>query len=550
MIYNGQEVGNQVLSTGPWDPVINWNANPDADQFRSFYTKLIHVRTDYPILSAGAIVPVNSSEARVAAFARTMNGADPILVVINFSDTPLNATLNVTPQMVGLRKSYYLVDLVGSGTGATTAYTGVLKISFEPYQAHVYLLTENLTASLVVSYSIQGGGAPTAPMFNYVQTGVSKTYQLTSTPTRIQVDPGSSWYVTPDPLSGSSGTQRWQAISASLSGGVSSSTTLVFTFYHQYPLKLSGLVIGGGTGYTAPTFTANQYGVAAPQTLWTSAATYWFDAGSSWTVPNPLTGSSSSEQWFTTQKTSGTLTGSGAYAFNYQHQYYLTMQPVNPPGTGSASPSSGWLNAGQNVGIKATAKPGYRLLSWTGVGAGSYSASSPSVTITMNAPITETANFGVLIIITSNPTGSGYLLVDGAAVKSPQTFAWVIGSTHTIAANTPVSCGNGCQYIFASWSDGGAQSHTITVPGAPTTYNATFQKQYLLTITVNPTGGGTVNVSSGWYNAGQKLLLAPIASAGYTFKSWTGKGSGSYTGTNPTPTITMNGTITETANFT
>jgi cyclomaltodextrinase len=144
MIYDGQEVGNQVPSMGPW-ATIHWGASLDAGQFRSFYMKLIHVRTDHPILSAGAFVPVNSSDARVAAFARTMNGTDPILVVINFSATLLNATLNVTPQMLGLRKSNYLVDLLGSETGAATSYTGVLNMSLEPYQAHVYLLTENLT---------------------------------------------------------------------------------------------------------------------------------------------------------------------------------------------------------------------------------------------------------------------------------------------------------------------------------------------------------------------------------------------------------------------
>ena len=477
MISNGQEVGNQVLSVGPWAPPINWNANPDADQFQSFYTKLIHVRTDHPVLSAGAIVPVSSSDARVAAFARTMNGADPILVVINFSAKGLNATLNVTPQMVGLQKSYYLVDLLGSGTGATTAYTGVLNMSFEPYQAHVYLLAE--PASVVVSYSIQGGGAPTAPMFNYVQTGVSKTYKLTLTPTILQVDLGTLWSVTPNPLKGSSGTQRWEVQDPNtLSGTASSSATLVFTFYHQYALKLSYSVAGGGSGFTAPTFTSNLYGVSVPQTLSTSAATFWFDASSPWAVSaNPLTGSGSSEQWLSTQKTSGTLTGSVTLAFKYQHQYYLTMQPVNPPGTGSVSPSSKWVNAAQKVAIKAMAKTGYKLLSWTGLGAGSYSGASTSTTITMNAPITETANFGVIIIITSNPTGGGYVTVDGVPVKTPQVFVWAIGSTHTIAAVSPVGCGTGCQYLFMVWSDGGAQSHTITVPGSPMTYKATFQKQ-------------------------------------------------------------------------
>ena len=247
---------------------------------------------------------------------------------------------------------------------------------------------------------------------------------------------------------------------------------------------------------------------------------------------------------------SGTATGSTTLAFKYQHQYYLTMQPVNPPATGSATPSSKWYNAGQKVGIKATAKTGYKLLTWAGGGSGSYSGASTSTTITMNAPIPKTDNFGVLITITSNPTGSGYVLVDGAAVKTPYTYTWTIGDSHTLAALSSVSCGTGCQYVFTSWSDGGAESHTITVPGSPTTYKVTFQKQFLLTVNVNPQAGGTVKVSEGWYNAGQKITLTATASTGYTFKSWTGKGSGSYNGTSSSPTITMNSAITENANFT
>jgi hypothetical protein len=30
-------------------------------------------------------------------------------------------------------------------------------------------------------------------------------------------------------------------------------------------------------------------------------------------------------------------------------------------------------------------------------------------------------------------------------------------------------------YLFVSWSDGGAQTHTITAPAAPTTYTARFR---------------------------------------------------------------------------
>src|SRR5262249_44469828 len=43
----------------------------------------------------------------------------------------------------------------------------------------------------------------------------------------------------------------------------------------------------------------------------------------------------------------------------------------------------------------------------------------------------------------------------------------------TIGATSPQTFG-GAKYTFSSWSDGGAISHTITVPSTNTTYTATF----------------------------------------------------------------------------
>jgi hypothetical protein len=399
---------------------------------------------------------------------------------------------------------------------------------------------------MTVSYSVVGGGTPAAPVFHYVLNGAAKSLTLSKGAKSVQVDAGSAWSVTPNPLGGSSSSQQWYSNQPLT--GTASSTTLLFTFYRQTLQTLSYSVRGGGTGYSAPTFEANQFGSPDTFTLTSTATKYWFDYGSSWTVTDPLAGSSASEQWSTTQPTSGTIDGSSTLSFTYQNQFPLSML-ASPSGAGSVTPGSGWQNAGSKVTIKATAKTGYRFLSWTGSGTGSYSGTSASTTITMNAPITETGNFGVLITITSSPTGSGYVFVDNSAVKTPETFTWVIGSTHNITAVTAVSCGTGCQYSFTAWSDGGARSHIITTPGSPTTYKAAFQKQYMLTINVNPPEAGTVNVAGGWYDAGQKITLTATPNDAYAFKSWKGTGSGSYTGSSNPATITMNSAITETANF-
>ena len=155
------------------------------------------------------------------------------------------------------------------------------------------------------------------------------------------------------------------------------------------------------------------------------------------------------------------------------------------------------------------------------------------------------------ITITSNPTGSGLIQVDGAAVTTPQTYAWSTGSTHILQALSPVTGGSGVQYVWTSWSDGGAQTHTYTTPLSSQTVTANYKTQYFLTMQPNPSGGGAVSPSSGFYDAVSSVpIQATPATAGeYIFTDWTGSGSGSYSGTNNPASITMTGPITQTANF-
>jgi len=145
-----------------------------------------------------------------------------------------------------------------------------------------------------------------------------------------------------------------------------------------------------------------------------------------------------------------------------------------------------WQNAGVSVSIQAPPIGGYTFQSWSGTGSGSYSGTSNPAQVTMNGAITETANMypPTSIMVTSNPTGSGYVTVDGSPITTPQSYMWSPGTTHTLAASSPVGCGSGCQYVWQSWSDGGGQSHMITVPNYSTTYTATFQQQFQLTIMV------------------------------------------------------------------
>jgi len=147
--------------------------------------------------------------------------------------------------------------------------------------------------------------------------------------------------------------------------------------------------------------------------------------------------------------------------------------------------------------------------------------------------------------VTTSPSGR-QVVVDGSPYTAAYTFNWTPGSAHTLAVLSPEDGSSGTRYVFSSWSDGGAQSHTVTVPSASTTYTANFTTQYSLITAVNPTGGGTVSPSgTNWYNSGDSVPVSAIATSGYAFIGWSGDLSGA---TNPTP-LFVNGPKSITVNF-
>lgn len=152
----------------------------------------------------------------------------------------------------------------------------------------------------------------------------------------------------------------------------------------------------------------------------------------------------------------------------------------------------------------------------------------------------------VSITLDTNLTGRT-ISVDGTAYTAPQTFPWTVGATHTINATSPQGGAAGTRYAFASWSDGGAQSHTYTVPAAAETVTATFNTEYELITDAQPSVGGTVSPAGAtWHSDGTVVSVTATPNSGYTFVDWTGDLTGV---TNP-GTVTMTGPMSVTGNFT
>jgi PKD repeat protein len=123
----------------------------------------------------------------------------------------------------------------------------------------------------------------------------------------------------------------------------------------------------------------------------------------------------------------------------------------------------------------------------TGVASGSYSAPNhdyPSylefqLTATDSGGLTATTSVNIQpktvnLTFQSNPSGM-QLSAGPTTAKAPFTVTAIVNGTLTLTAPTPQKY-RGRTYDFASWSDGGARSHVITVPSTGATYTATYQR--------------------------------------------------------------------------
>jgi hypothetical protein len=224
------------------------------------------------------------------------------------------------------------------------------------------------------------------------------------------------------------------------------------------------------------------------------------------------------------------------------NQYTFTFSAVGGnPTTREWSVSSGALPPGLVLNgttgaisglISSTASGSYTFQMTATDTISGYSSAGQAFSISVT-PFVVTIQGGsppppVAITITSVPAGLK-VSVDGTTYNTPHKFSWLPGSTHTVSTTSPQ--GAGTRYVFANWSDGGAESHSITVPAVAATFSANFTTQYLLSTSVSPSGSGIISVSpasaDGYYNSGVAVQITATPVSGYKFSGFTGDLSGS-----------------------
>jgi glucose/arabinose dehydrogenase/plastocyanin len=139
----------------------------------------------------------------------------------------------------------------------------------------------------------------------------------------------------------------------------------------------------------------------------------------------------------------------------------------------------------------------------------------------------------VQLTFQTSPSGL-QLAIGGVTRNTPASITVAVGSTNSVSAPTPQTL-SGTSYSFASWSDGGAQSHNIVAPASPTTYTATYQPLTGTTnVTVTDTGitPSRLDVNPGatilWTNAGSNAHRIADSSGMGLFDSGTIPPGGSY----------------------
>jgi hypothetical protein len=101
-----------------------------------------------------------------------------------------------------------------------------------------------------------------------------------------------------------------------------------------------------------------------------------------------------------------------------------------------------------------------------------------TLTATDSGGLTDTKSLRLdpkTVALTFQTTPGGLsLAVNGTQGKASFSRTVIVGSTNTVSAVSPQKKGPK-DYVFNSWSDGGAQTHTIVAPATATTYTARFR---------------------------------------------------------------------------
>jgi len=405
-------------------------------------------------------------------------------------------------------------------------------------------------------YSLVGSTtAPSAPSLNYTGFGTNSAFPLTGSQSLLWLDTGSSWSV-PAALTGSSSVERWECSITSASGAATAGQTVALTYYHQFLVNFGYSVVGGGAAYVSPTVQFASFG--APL----QGSQGWVDAGTTYSFTNPLSGSTSSERWFTPTP-SAVASGSGPASAVYYHQYAFALNftvsgggtYVNPrlnftalgrPGLADVNATSAtvWIDSGAKWGVSVLLPNSSPTERWVTKQTTSGVASAPvlgaflyyhqylgtlsySILGTGGSPPVPSMNYTSLAAASEaslNKTAVSYWIDSGSSWGVPLTLPGVQGER---------------------W----LSNATVSVVTVRFVQDVQYAHQFYVEVGVSNPAGGQVANANQWEDQGNSVILNATSAKAWSFAYWQGATTFSYNGTTRLPTLTVLGPANETAIF-
>ena len=220
---------------------------------------------------------------------------------------------------------------------------------------------------------------------------------------------------------------------------------------------------------------------------------------------------------------------------------------------------NGTLYAATDIGVYRTEDSG---ATWQPFGSGLPHAIVASLSFNRTTRILEAKTTGrgiwhlpliasnqVQVVIASTVPGAPFALEDGTIYRSPVTFTWNIGSSHTV--NWLATSGQlGTRFVFQGWSDSNGQNpRVLFVPASGTGYTAITKAQYQLSTSTAPAVAGTLVTTpaspDGFYDTGTVVQVNPFPAVGFNFTGF----SGDLTGPSAPQGVTMTSPRSVVANF-
>jgi hypothetical protein len=271
-------------------------------------------------------------------------------------------------------------------------------------------------------------------------------------------------------------------------------------------LTLSYEVVGGGSGYSAPTLTYTYNGTRKTTTLSTIQKEYIMDAVSPWSVSSILQGSTANERWKTNQPTDGTASSPQTLRLSYYHQYLVMFSysvvgggsGYKPPvvqymqfGTSQVSqPAAIWADSNSSYIYQQQLEGSTTVERWYTRSYVGYIISPSTVSAIYYHQYLMT--FSYSIKGGTNPTTPAIISLEfGKPIsvnltKAP-TGIWLDSGSEWKVASNPLASSNSTSRWYASTSSG-------TVSG-PNNISIVYMLQFLLQVT----GAKTF---SEWYDSG------------------------------------------------